>query len=248
MTKLPIKLGKEPLIDVVFELRFASQMPASALLPGLLVTRLQSTDEVSIDRLPAADLPAQFRDSDPMLRYVPLVVLRWKGFLINIGDRSLSITCPPPYKGWDAFKQAIVEVVSVLKEAPYILKLERQGLKYVDFLPIVDRRRQVESVNIKLALGGHELEQETFLVRMEIPDRQFVKMVQVVSSAAVTLEGEQKIGLVVDVDVICPLDISVQDYLNGLAVMLDETHQLNKETFFACLTKHTVDTLEPYYE
>jgi uncharacterized protein (TIGR04255 family) len=249
MTKLPTKLGKEPLIDVVFELRFASQMPASTLLPGLLVSQLQdSRHEVSIDRLPAADLPAQFRDADPNLRYVPLVVLRWNGFMINVGDRSLAITCPRPYKGWVEFRQAIFQVVSVLKSAPYISNLERHGLKYVDFLPITELDKQIASVNLQLSLGSHQLKQETVLVRLEIPDEQFVKIVQIVSNASVTLDGESKTGLIVDVDVIRPLNVSVGHYLDALETMLDETHRLNKETFFACLKEHTVDALEPSYE
>lgn len=248
MTKLPTKLGKEPLIDVVFELRFASDMPASALLPGPLVAHLSGAQGVKVDRLPAADLPAQFRDADPNLRYVALVGLHWDGFLINIGDRSLSVACPPPYKGWNAFKQVITRVVSVLTSAPYISNLERHGLKYVDLLPIIDIAEQVASVNLDLCLGSHRLKQETFLVRMEIPDGRFTKIVQIVSSAVATLAGEKKDGLVVDIDIVLPLDISVKGYLENLDSMLDEIHSLNKETFFGCLKQNTIDALEPSYE
>lgn len=246
--KLPTKLGKEPLIDVVFELRFASQMPASALLPGLLVTQLQSLHEVKLDRLPMADLPAQLRNADPNLRYVALVALQWNGFVINIGDSSLSITCPPPYKGWIGFKQAIIQVISVIKSAPYISKIERHGLKYVDLLPIFNIDEQIAAVDLELSVGKHRLKEETFLVRMEIPDRGFVKIIQIVSNAVATVSGEAKNGLVVDIDIIRPLDVSVENYLDNFGGMLDEIHELNKETFFGCLKQYTINNLEPSYE
>lgn len=39
-TTLPMKFGKEPLIDAIFEMRFQSQEGASNILAGVLYTAL----------------------------------------------------------------------------------------------------------------------------------------------------------------------------------------------------------------
>lgn len=248
MKNLPTKLGKEPLIDVGFELRFASSQPVSNLLPGVLAGRLQKNGEISIERQGASDIPAHFRQADPNLKYMPLVSMKWGNFIIGISDFSLSVTCGLPYPGWQNFRSAIQEVLNCIKDASYITALERHSLKYVDLLEIEDPARQISAVNMAVALGGHALKNETFLCRMDIPEGDYVKIIQIVSNASFILNNVKRSGIVVDVDIIRQLSTPISDYLQDLPQLLAQIHLLNKETFFGCLTKETIDSLEPNYE
>ena len=130
--KLPIKLGKEPLIDAVFEVRFTGTASASDVLPGFLFGRLEG--EKSLERLPTANLPKPVRDADPNLHFAPLTRLRWNNFVISISDRSLLVGCTIPYLGWVAFKPAILQIIHTIHEIGIIKNVNRFSVKYTDII------------------------------------------------------------------------------------------------------------------
>ncbi len=245
---LPLKLKKEPLIDAVFEVRFASTAPVSVILPGYLFNRLDGAK--SIEALPIAQIPKAMRDADPNLKFQPLSRLTWDQFLINIGDFSVSISCKYPYLGWSSFKPAIVKVMTILAEVNLVEAVERYSLKYIDLIPSIDLQQQVAMINFDVTIAGHRLEKEPFQLRMDIPRDGLINVVQVVSSATATLnDGTTKVGLIVDVDTILKQDaISMNSLLDDFSNKLDAIHQTNKAMFFDCLTPKTIESLEPVYE
>ena len=247
MNKLPSKLAKEPLIDVVFELRFVSPLPASNVLPGILIPQLGDTENIRMERQGAADIPAQMRAADPNLTYLPLISLFWQGFIIGISDRSVSISCTLPYPGWTSFYAAITKVLGAIQSTSYISMIERHSLKYVDLLEAGDMSAQVSALNLKLSLGGHELVDESFQVRMDIVEGRYTKIVQMISNAQFIRGEQKKGGVVVDVDIILPLNLPPADYYSQLNMLLNEIHGINKTTFFACLREETISSLEPSY-
>ena len=99
---LPSKLKKEPIIDALFEMRFTSATSASSIVPGVLFSKLSG--DKTIERLPTEQIPKQLLESEPNLRFAPLVRLHWDNFLISIGDRSLAVACKMPYPGWKTFR------------------------------------------------------------------------------------------------------------------------------------------------
>ncbi|MEY3786917.1 MAG: hypothetical protein RLZ75_1124 [Pseudomonadota bacterium] len=246
--KLPIKLEAEPLIDAVFEVRFISLFPASSILPGLLFSRLEG--DKTIDSLPAAQLPKQFRDSDPNMQFAPLSRIDWSDFYINIGDQSLSIGIKHPYPGWNKFQTAIIKGVEIIKDSNIIGAIERYSLKYIDLIPSVSLKDQVSFINSDITLAGHKLEKEAFQLRIEIPKDGFINAVQVISSAkAIIHTGELLDGLVVDVDTISNQKFaSIEDLLIDFEEKLSTIHRVNKEIFFDCLTDTTIQLLRPIYE
>jgi uncharacterized protein (TIGR04255 family) len=248
MQTLPKKLKKEPLIDGVFEIRFTSDVPAGAILPGLLFKKLGGNK--APEQLPLAQLPQPFRDADPNLQFAPLSRLDWGQFYINVGDHSVSIGFNHPYPGWVTFKPAITDVMEALKDAGIVKSIERYALKYVDLLPATSLREQVAFVNLDVTLAGHKLEEEAFQLRLEIQKDGFIHAIQVVSSAIATLQnGESRQGLVVDVDTIANQEsISFDELLNDLSDKLETIHLENKKIFFACLKPQTITALDPEYE
>jgi len=238
--KLPTKLKKEPLLDAVFEIRFSTQVPASSVLPGILFNKLDG--KKILEQLPPTQLPKQMRDADPNLRFAPLIRIQWKEYLLLIGDWNVAVGCKMPYPGWTNFKNAIIQVANILKEVGIIEGIQRYSLKYVDLIPFADLQKQVSSVRLRLNIGDHILSKEVFLLRIEIPQDDFINVVQLVSSALVTAQDKTtKQGLVVDIDTI--RDVGNQqfnDLISGLGNNLDIIHNKNKAIFF--------DWLEPTYE
>jgi len=212
-SRLPIKLGQEPLIDALFEVRFSSSVAASSILPGFLYSKLDGI--TTIEELPSAQLPKALRDSDPSLQYAPVSRLDWGAFAISISDRSVVIGCKYPYPGWTSFKPAIIEVMTILSKIGIIQSVQRYSMKYVDLLPSSDLKQQISFINLKVTIAGHKLDKETFQIRIEVLRDGFINAIQVVTSATVVSpDGAMKSGVIVDVDTI--------DNLNGVAVPFKE--------------------------
>lgn len=245
---LPAKLGKEPLIDAVFELRFSGSTPASVVLPGLLFSNLSG--EKKIESLPASQLPRAIRDGDPNLRFAPLSRLDWEGYFVNIGDQVISVSSKYPYQGWANFKSAIIKVMNVLSTSSIINGVERYSMKYVDLLTAMNDRQKVSLINFDVSIANHKLTEEPFQLRIEIPRDGFINAVQVVSSAqAVLHNGKVMDGLVVDVDSFRKQDgISIQKVMEDFEEKLDAIHSTNKSIFFDCLRPETIESLDPKYE
>lgn len=246
--KLPIKLSKEPLLDSVFELRFADNLPLSSILPGLFYDKLAG--EKTIEQLQLSTFPKQMRDNDPNLKHAPLTRVTWNNFLLLIGDYSVIVGCKMPYPGWAKLKETILMVVDILKAVEGIKSIQRYSLKYVDLLPYKNLRDQIAAVKLKIQLDKHSLENEVFQFRIEIKQGAYINLVQIVSNATATsLDKTKKEGLVVDIDTICVVDnVKIADFVIDLQNKLDEIHQLNKNMFFSCITSKTLEELGPIYE
>ena len=108
MTRLPISLEREPLIDAIFEIRMDGSIHHADILPGILFQQLDPKPQIK--RLPAAELPHPVRVNDPNLRFVPTQRLKWKEYFIAVGDQNIVISCQLPYPKWNNFKNAILEV------------------------------------------------------------------------------------------------------------------------------------------
>jgi hypothetical protein len=114
---LPKKLGKEPLVEALFEMRFKPKGPVSSILPGLVFTKFSG--EKKIENLPFAGLPEQILARiDPNVRYTPLVRIHWDNFMILCSNQSAGLACKLPYPGWTTgFKPAIIKLADLIGDA-----------------------------------------------------------------------------------------------------------------------------------
>ena len=129
--KLPSKLGKEPLVTVLFEIRFTAKLALSNILPGILFSKLGCEN---IEPTPHAQIPEQIRRADPNLKYLPLVALKWQRYQVLVGDSSVVLSCDIPYLGWTDFRTHILSLINELEQTKLISEVERYSLKYVDVI------------------------------------------------------------------------------------------------------------------
>jgi len=245
--KMPAKLRQEPIIEAIFEIRFASKVPASTVVPGFLYSAL---DIDGLEQLPTAQIPQELREANPQLKYAPISRLKWSDFFINVSDHSIAVSCGSPYPGWKAFKESMTTILVGLNQANFICAVERLSLKYIDLIESDDLKEQVGMLNASVELSGHKLKKEAAQLRMEIVEDDYIKVVQVVTGASVQLpDNEEKQGLITDIDVIVPTDdIGFGDFLKDIDEHLDKLHSVNKQGFFDCLTDETIERLEPEYD
>ncbi len=245
---LPTKLKKEPLIDAIFEARFAT---VPNILPGLLYTTLKGVK--TLEQLPLSQIPQAIRDRDLNMHYAPLCRLVFDDFYINIGDRTISISCRYPYPGWDKFQPEIMTVFKALKKSDLEIKIERYSLKYIDILPLNTFPQQVSALNLKLNLADYSLESEhhEFDIKLTVNENGFTHLIQLSSSVTATLpDKNKKEGVAIDVDSIAIQSSCVEfkEFIKTLPVNLEKLHLENKRIFFSCLKTGTIKSLEPVYE
>lgn len=246
--KLPLKLGKEPLIDVVYGVTFSSTSQAHTLLPGLLLSYL--TDKTpKFEPLPASELPEIIRNTDPSLQNAPLVrVVVDEQFSVLIGSNWLGIGCVMPYAGWSVFRPMIIRIISVLKEANFIGNIQRQSIKYVDLIKSEGADKSLDFLNLEIQIAGRKLSKQTTQLRTEIIEPPFLHAATIISPAVVNTPTSSTTGIVVDVDTHQIEDFTVQEFIEQLPQLLDAIHESNKAFFFDLLSDSGLKQLEPKYD
>jgi len=248
--RLPIRLGAEPLLEAVCELRFASSFPASNVLPGLLLQGLQVPDsQISMQQLPAATLPKEMREIDPAMRDSPLIALKWSGRNVFIGDAMISVSCGKNYPGWEVFRADIEKVFRIAAASQIIRSITRFSLKYVDLIPSGNLEK-AGGFDISMRLGELTLDRQNTVIRMEVVDAPFLHVVNAMTAVDAVQEGAPPVrGSLIDVDTLhLAPPSSVLEFLELLAHNLNEAHERNKRMFFECLTQETLDRLKPSYD
>jgi uncharacterized protein (TIGR04255 family) len=246
---LPQKLGKEPLVEAVFELRFKAKAPVSSILPGLVFAKLGG--DKTIEQLPMADLPPSVLATlDPNFRYAPSVRIHWQNFVIFTGNQSTGLACKLPYPGWSTgFKSVILELVDLIAGAALVDTVERFSLKYTNIIPA--ELGVVTSVaDFTLRLGANDAANNLFQIRAEIPKDDLISVVQIAAQASVVLpNGSSRKGVAIDVDTIAPLNYAqFASFLKNASEKLERVHSEAKTIFFGCLLPDTIAKLEPVYD
>ena len=246
--KLPKALGREPLIDALFEVRFnQTSVPLADIQPGFLIGRL--VPRPSISRLPAAEIPGPMRASNPALRYAPIQRLDWKQFSISLGDQNVIVNCKLPYPKWPALKEIIVDVVGHIQLLNIPGSIERYSLKYTNLISAANNSEQISKFDLSVRLGNIEIQDENMSLQVHRHKGDVIHIISVFIGAQAQIgEGPLKHGAVLDIDSIRTVNVNFTDLANSLGTGLEELRQANKVIFFSCLTVATILEMEPEYE
>ena len=242
-TQLPKILGKCPLNEAIFEIRFEPNVPAAALF-GIFYAEIRSKFP-DVESLPIVQLPEALRDQDRNLQFLPHHRFRnQENVLIQIGPRVLSVNAVNEYIGWARFKENILETLATLKKLEITSKVSRLGLRYSNLFnePVLDK------INIELSKGGVPITNRETNIRTVYDEGNGYKIVLQISGD-VTIsptDVEPYIGSLIDVDII----LSGEDLpvLQDGEALIEKAHQMEKKTFFSLLKRDFLESLEPSYE
>ncbi|SRR5229473_6705637 len=242
--RLPAKLGKAPVVEVTFEVRFSPAKESTGdVLIGLLYSKFP--DYQKVETLPVAAVPRDVRDNDPNLRYLASHRLSTGAKSINVGDRVVVVSDGGPYQGWRDFLPHIAKVLDVVRQTGLAQTVERYSLKFVNVLPPRDGK-QLEQINGRFEIAGRLAPEQGFRFRTEIVSGNFTTIIELIPNARTTSQTESREGLLVLVDTIRML--SVEDIWDNSIPRLDELHELLKSAFFELLTVETINSLDPVWE
>ena len=138
---LPVQIEPCPIVESIFEMRFAANEPW-ATLPGLLYAQVRARYREQ-KALPLAELPEEMRRHDPALAHLPLLQFISPDFLIQLGPRVVGLaTRANAYPGWPRIKE----------ELHWLLPLIEAGAVDVDHL-IADAKSGVSGAGRKTELN-----------------------------------------------------------------------------------------------
>ena len=247
--KLPVKLNKNPLIEVVFECRFSSESSATHILPSLIMGKNQDK-KAKFTKLPNQDIPEVIRNQDLDLKYIPLVQVELEEYRHFIGDNSYAISSKMPYQGWIEFKKHILSSLEMLTESKVTKSIERFSIKYVDILEANSFEEQISSVDISIRIGENSLTKEPYDLAVKIDKTDFFHILKVVVGAEAKTNDSTVKGIVIDIDTIKPIkpNTSLNNIMDNISESLEAMHREGKYEFFRLLSSKKLEDLEPVYD
>lgn len=243
----PVRLGKDPIVDAVAEIRFKSAHSGVAdLMQGLLYGSLRS-EYPQTQSLAAAQLPRAVRDLDPALANVPLYEMGGDGGRILGADRSVGVAVGAPYPGWGIFKKRALKAFMAVLETGLVSEVERVSVKYINLLPAPPRANLQELIQAQIQVGLSAVSRNPLHLRTEFPIGPTTVILSLTTNATAQRNGQDVgHGLVVDIDVVFngPLERDVAT----LGDALEQAHTVEKDFFYDLITAETLQSCEPIYD
>lgn len=247
LPRLPTRLTNNPLVGVLFELRFTSSLPLTNILPGLIFSELGCS---AIEKTAHAEIPESIKLQNEALAYLPTVKMTWGNYIILMGDRVLVIECRIPYRGWDDFKNKIIELLFLVSKSGVDIEVNRYSLKYIDIVNAEEHEKINRTLKLDFCFGNADLNLASTQIRTETSINDAAVVIHLAGSARADFEdGTFKEGFLIDTDTIFNVNGNkLQDLLNGFPEKITRLHDINKGLFFSYLTDEGLAELEPQYD
>lgn len=247
--QIPRRLLEEPLIEAIWQVQFEPEAnnQVGEILPGILYGELSKRfSQVKLHRLPVADIPAQVAAVDPNLRYAAKYRIESPNtpFLFHVGDRVVALNCRRPYAGWKDFKNQLLALIDVLESSGLIPNPLRHSLRYIDLLSL-ESPPSLSPLKANIQIGDHAIVRQPLQMRVELPDRVCLHVLQVVSPAQAMLPEGKLEGTLIDLESIAEISETAWPSIRD---GLEELHQASKNMFFMhVLTDEAIRAMKPEY-
>ena len=239
MTKLPVKISPCPIIEATVELKFSSDLPKGAVF-GVLYNSLKDRFG-NVEQLPISMLPIEAIENDPNLKYKAQYKLTDGTFNAQIGHNVVTFHSVVEYVGWQKFSENLLMFFNKVKESGVVSKSESLLLRYLNFFEV----NIYEHIHLRIELMNQEHISNNLVMRTEIKDGDFTKVLQLANNVTITSPlGQQKTGSLVDITCVCDRP----DILQSFSTVIDEAHKIEKELFFGLLKPEFLKNLKPEYD
>lgn len=237
MDKLPIKISPCPIMEATVELKFSSDLPKGAVF-GILYNSVKDTFG-KVDKLPAAMLPIEVIENDPNLKYKALYKLTDGFFNAQVGYDVVAFHSPSEYVGWQKFSENLIPFFNKVTASGIISQPESLVLRYLNFFEV----NIYEHINLKIELVNQNHISNNLVMRTEIKEDNFIKVLQLANNVTIKDSFGQRTGSLIDITCI----YNKQDILQLFPIIIDEAHKMEKKLFFELLKPEFLATLNPEY-
>lgn len=242
VTALPAKLKHDAIVEAVIEIQFEHQTVSEVVIGRLAASNAWGGYQ-SI-RLPFADFPAGLRDSDPQLRFQPIIQLQRPepGEIVKIGPRAISLHHLAPYDGWKNFSARIEALIEVLTSAISPVNITRTGLRYINALTPAHGFESIWDLQLVLEVAGKRPSPEFTSVYRSYGDEGLLAQVTVAAPAFVANLTVPNAVALVDIDVSCRTPLGAAPP-QDIRAWFESAHEFEKKAFFALWPKEKIDAL-----
>lgn len=231
---LPKSLENCPILDSLIEIRFESKVHPNAIF-GIIYSALDSEFK-NVENLPILQIPEPIRMADPDLKYKPLYRIFNKEFVVQIGSDVITVGSYPKYVGWTRFSNKIISILNTIEELNVIKKVERFGLRYINFFS----ENIFDKINLGINLDSNK-ELKNTIIKTEIQQGYYKSILQITNNA----EAENTFGSVIDIDTYKTKGL--QNFFNDKHDIINEAHNKEKKLFFSLLKDDYLQSLKPKY-
>jgi len=238
--KLPRKISPCPIHEAAIEMLFKPRVIDDAVF-GMIYGLFQDK-YTRVEKLPASQIPEDAINSDSPLAYEPHYRLFNEKFLLQIGPRIISLVNKNDYCGWDNFSKEIKSVFQKLNKSDIINKVERFGMRYVDYFKfdIFDK------INIDITGGDKKLKCKRKYIKSDFVDQGTNITLHIANN--LKIDDFYDNASVVDLD-LAPSRIPKDpvEFFKGFGARLDQLHEQNKCVFFNLIKPEFLKELNPEY-
>lgn len=241
MATLPIKLKHDAIVEALVEIRFEHKTVGEVIV-GRLVAAAGWKDYHAV-RLPVADLPAEFRDANPDLRYQPIIQLQRPvpGELMKIGSRVISLHILSPYPGWQKFRERISTLIEELYVAVPDLIIQRVGLRYINAITPGHGLSSISELNFSFAVADTPASDDLSVTFRTKPADDIQCQVMIAAPSFVNGSVPSAVAYI-DLDLSTPKAFGTVSK-DAVVSWLDNSHNFEKEAFFALWPKAVLENL-----
>lgn len=215
---------------------------AADLLFGMFYANPKLTQyRQKVQTLPVANVPRQFREGDPNLKYLASHQLSSDGSHIMVGDHVLGLS-QTRYRGWSELKNSVKVMLQVARGTQLIGSVERYSLKALNVLP-VEYGSALEKINGKFEIAGRIATDKGFHFRTEFTTEQVTTIVEITTNAKVAIDNQVRAGMLITLDTI--QSANAESIWSDLDSCLEKVHWELKSLFFNLLTEETIESFGP---
>lgn len=252
MNAVPKRLGRSPLVEAIWELRFEPSVDnAGEYLHGELY-RLRGNERPVVQLLAPPGVPPDLLAAIGWSER-PLKALRWSdGVTVQFGDRVLTVNVDgQAYGGFETFKSEIEKVLGAIP-SDLVKNITRTSLRYINLITHLSRPT-LDALQVCLGVGrsGRHVVENVFLRWEEwCGDEIYVHQIGAPATTQRQVQGKN-VGIAVDIDAIANdvSDVSLTD--SGKRQIVDRVvriHDRLKERFFDLLRDETLREMDPEWE
>lgn len=191
------------------------------------------------------EVPEPLRARDMNLRNQPKGKLFTDEYLIAIGDHSISFNCTNTYKTWDNFFPFIQENLEDALGLSVISRIERIGLRYINFFEGTNDLYELLNVSFQLDIKspiGLTHDQVTY--RTVLSDESGKLNVHLANRTSVANRKNE--GILLDIDSYSEKKMPVDDKEQLLDTIV-KLHDRETDIFFSLMRSDYIDKLDPKY-
>ncbi|MFO7852064.1 MAG: TIGR04255 family protein [Bacteroidota bacterium] len=236
---LPTKIDPCPIIDAIFEVRFTSKMPSSAIF-GVIYGQL-SSKYPDVHKLPLSQMPEQLRETDPNLMYKPIYKITDGQFIVQIGPKVITISSPPEYIGWKEYSTRIYNCLKSLQQINVVDKVIRIGLRYMNFFDY----NIFDDIKMGVMFDSKPITSDNTQIRTELKELSFNCTLQVANKVEISKENIKRNGSIIDIDTFRSERLG--KFFSQYKEIIEEAHIAEKTTFFRLFTEEGIQKYNPQY-